>query len=182
METNCPNLHGTSQDSTSLRLGPETNLASKHRCSMSLVSSRSASGKGFHSKLAIMLMLMTCIFMGARSVEAKEVPSGTIELSGGSVAAGIGYTWGSGTLIFEGRKYPIKVEGLSVVHVGASDYTASGTVYNLKKVSDISGVYTAISAGAALAGGASATAMENSHGVVIQMVATHAGVNFSVID
>jgi hypothetical protein len=100
--------------------------------------------------------------------------------SGGSVAAGGGYTWGNGTLIFEGKKYPIKVQGLSIVHVGVSDYTASGTVYNLKKPSDISGVYTAVSAGAALAGGASATAMENSHGVVIQMVATHAGVNLSL--
>jgi hypothetical protein len=53
-------------------------------------------------------------------------------------------------------------------------------IRNLKKVSDISGVYTAISAGAALADGASAIVMENSHGVVIQMVATHAGLNFSL--
>ena len=60
------------------------------------------------------------------------------------------------------------------------DYTASGTVYNLKKLSDLNGVYTTVSVGAALTGGASATAMENSHGVVIQMVATHAGVNFSL--
>jgi hypothetical protein len=45
--------------------------------------------------------------------------------------------WGSGTLIFEGKKYPIEVEGLSVLHVDVSDHTASGTVYNLPRVSDI---------------------------------------------
>jgi hypothetical protein len=53
-----------------------------------------------------------------------DVPTATIELSGGSVAAGIGYTWGRGTLIFEGKKYPLKVSGLSIVHVGISNYTA----------------------------------------------------------
>jgi hypothetical protein len=50
----------------------------------------------------------------------------------------------------------------------------------MNKLSDINGVYTAVSAGAALAGGASATAMENSHRMVIQMVATHEGVNLSL--
>jgi hypothetical protein len=111
---------------------------------------------------------------------AQNIPTGTIELSGGSVAAGIGYTWGSGTLTFEGRKYPLKVNGISIVQVGISDYTASGTVYDLKKLSDINGVYTAVSAGAAIAGGASVTAMKNSHGVLIQWVATHAGLNLSL--
>jgi hypothetical protein len=61
-----------------------------------------------------------------------------------------------------------------------SSYTASGTVYDLTKVSDINGIYTAVSAGAAIAGGASATAMKNDKGVVIQMVSTHQGINFSL--
>jgi hypothetical protein len=111
---------------------------------------------------------------------AQNVPSGTIEFTGGSVAAGIGFTWGKGILIFEGRHYPLKVDGLSIVHVGVSSYSASGTVYNLTKVSDINGVYAAASAGVAIAGGASATAMKNSKGVLIQMTSTHMGVNFSL--
>jgi hypothetical protein len=125
-------------------------------------------------------VVMACLFVAPSLEAAREIPSGTIELSGGSVAAGVGYTWGSGILIFQGHKYPIQVQGLSAVHVGLSDYTASGTVYNLPKLSDIDGVYTAVSAGAAIGGGASATAMRNSHGVVIQMVATHEGLNFSL--
>jgi hypothetical protein len=116
----------------------------------------------------------------ARLAVAQSVPSGTLELSGGSVAAGIGYTWGHGTLIFEGKKYGLKVQGLSIVQVGISQYTASGTVYNLTKASDINGIYTAFSAGAAVAGGASATTMKNSNGVVIQWVATHQGINLSL--
>jgi hypothetical protein len=128
-----------------------------------------------------LVALMSCAFIAVRpAAAAGDVPSGTIELTGGSVAAGVGYTWSSGTLIFEGKKYSIKVEGISLLQIGASGYTASGTVYNLQKVSDIDGVYTAVSAGAALAGGASVAAMENSNGVVIQTVATHEGANLSL--
>ena len=127
-----------------------------------------------------LVLLIASLSMAVSSNAAREIPSGTIELSGKSVAAGIGYSWASGTVIFHGKKYPVQVQGLSVLHVGASDYTASGTVYNLARLSDIDGVYTAVSAGAALGGGASATAMKNSHGVLIEMVGTHAGVNFSL--
>jgi hypothetical protein len=113
----------------------ETNLTMLHGTSRAWLFA-----KPMAATLAIVFALMALIFVGVRSAGAEDTPSATIELSGGSVAAGIGYTWGNGTLIFEGKKYPIKVQGLSVVHVGASDYTASGTVYNLKKLSDINGV------------------------------------------
>jgi hypothetical protein len=126
------------------------------------------------------LTLMSFALMSVLPTQARDVPTGTIELSGGSVAAGIGYTWGGGTLTFDGKKYSLKVNGISIVHVGISNYTATGTVYNLTKPSDIEGVYTAVSAGAALAGGASVTAMKNSRGVLIQWVATHAGANLSL--
>ena len=133
------------------------------------------------SKFTIALIVwLSCAFVGVRFAAAQKVPTGTIELSGGSVAAGIGYTWGNGTLIFEGKRYRLKVNGLSIVQVGVSSYTASGTVYDLTKLSDFNGIYTAVAAGAAIAGGASATAMKNSHGVLIQLVANHMGLNFSL--
>jgi hypothetical protein len=133
------------------------------------------------SRLSIALLLWLCCGVaGSGLAAAQSVPSGTLELSGGSVAAGIGYTWGHGSLIFEGKRYRLKVQGLSIVQVGISQYTASGTVYGLTKLSDINGIYTAVSAGAAVAGGASATTMKNSHGVVIQWVATHQGLNLSL--
>jgi hypothetical protein len=126
------------------------------------------------------IVWMTCWLVQARFAVAQNVPSGTIELSGGSVAVGIGFTWGSGKLIYEGKEYPLKVDGISIVQVGASGYTASGTVYDLTKLSDINGVYAAVSAGVAVAGGASAIAMKNSNGVLIQMASTHMGLNFSL--
>jgi hypothetical protein len=136
--------------------------------------------KGCTKFTVALILWLSCGLAGVRLAAAQGVPTGTIELSGGSVAVGIGYTWGKGILIFEGKRYPIKVEGLSIVQVGVSSYTASGTVYDLTKLSNVNGIYTAASAGVAIAGGASATAMKNSHGVLIQMVSNHMGLNFSL--
>jgi len=171
MDTNPGMTHWSDLEGANLR----SRIGMRWKCVQPAV------GKRRRNTVSTMFMvLMGCLFVAAGSEAAREIPSGTIELSGGSVAAGVGYTWGSGTLIFHGHKYPIQVQGLSAVHVGLSDYTASGTVYNLPKLSDIDGVYTAVSAGVAIGGGASATAMRNSHGVVIQMVASHEGLNFSL--
>ena len=53
-------------------------------------------------------------FAGAQS----KAPDATLELSEGSMAAGIGFTWGKGTLTYQGQKYPVKIEGRSVGEVG----------------------------------------------------------------
>jgi hypothetical protein len=149
-------------------------------------STMSKAGHAFYSsnwlgRLTVALaVLISCGLVEVRSAATQDVPRATIEFSGGSVAAGIGYTWGKGILTFEGEHYPFKVDGLSIVHVGVSSYTASGTVYNLTKASDLNGVYTAVSAGVAVAGGASATSMKNSKGVLIQMTSTHMGVDFTL--
>lgn len=111
---------------------------------------------------------------------ADDVPSATIELSGGAVAVGIGYSWGKGSVTYQGARHALKISGISIVDVGASGYTASGSVYHLKQLSDIEGTYTAMEAGATIAGGASAIAMKNDHGVVIHMTSTREGLQFSL--
>ena len=113
------------------------------------------------------------------AARAEDKPDATIKLSGGSVAAGVGYSWGSGTLEYKGKTYPVEVSGLSAGEVGASKIEASGSVYNLKKLDDFDGNYTAAGAGATVAGGASATAMKNQNGVTINLVSTTQGLKFS---
>ncbi|HYZ33610.1 MAG TPA: EipA family protein [Crenalkalicoccus sp.] len=107
-------------------------------------------------------------------------PDGTVTLSGGSVAAGIGFTWGSGTLVFQGRQHQFSVRGLSVVAVGATDFTATGAVYNLQRLQDFSGDYVAVSAGVTVAGGGSVTYLRNQNGVVIQLDSTTQGLNLNL--
>ena len=83
--------------------------------------------------------------------------NGTVTFSGGAVAIGIGFQWGNGTLTYQGRQYPFRVNGLSVLDVGVSSVTGSGTVRNLNKVADFSGNYVSATAGATVAGGGSVT-------------------------
>jgi hypothetical protein len=91
------------------------------------------------------------------------------------VAAGIGFSWGSGTLTYQGKEYRVNVSGLSVGEVAISRATASGKVSNLKKVEDFDGNYTAGSVGATVGGGAGATIMKNQSGVVIELTSTTQG-------
>jgi hypothetical protein len=116
---------------------------------------------------------------GSVGAQAKK-PDATIELSKGQVAAGVGYSWGSGTLTYKGKKYPVKVEGLSVGEVGVAKATARGEVFDLKKVDDFSGNYTAAEAGATVGGGADVAVMKNQNGVVIHLKSTTQGASLKL--
>jgi hypothetical protein len=111
---------------------------------------------------------------------AQATTDGTLTLSEGSVAAGIGFSWGKGTLTYQGKTYPVKVDGLTVGEVGISRATATGKVTNLKKVADFSGTYTAGSAGATVGGGASAAIMKNQNGVVVELTSTTQGASLKL--
>jgi len=110
----------------------------------------------------------------------EKKPDATVEFSGGTVAAGVGFSWGSGTLTYKGKKYPFSVSGLTAGNAGAASVTASGSVYNLNKVEDFEGNYTAVGTGAAVGGGGSVTTMRNQNGVVIDSVATSQGLAISL--
>jgi hypothetical protein len=120
------------------------------------------------------------IGLTAAVAEEEKTPDATIKLSAGSVAAGVGISWGSGMLSYKGKEYPIAVTGLSVGDVGITKVEASGKVYNLKKIDDFNGNYTAVGAGATVAGGGAVSAMRNQNGVSVELVATTQGVKFAL--
>lgn len=111
---------------------------------------------------------------------AADAPDATFDLTGGTVGLGVGVEWAKGTLHYEGRSVPISVKGLSLASVGAGSISASGEVYHLNNLSDFSGNYAAVSAGAALAGGGAVAAMRNNKGVVIQMRSTTQGADLKL--
>jgi hypothetical protein len=95
-------------------------------------------------------------------------PDATIEFSGGSVAVGIGVSWGQGTLHYQGKAYPFRLNGVRVADIGAQGVRGTGEIYHLARVEDFNGTYGAASAGATVASyGGAAAAMKNSNGVVI---------------
>jgi hypothetical protein len=105
---------------------------------------------------------------------------GTITFSGGAIAIGVGFQWGNGILTYQGQQYQFKLNGLSVLDVGVSSVTGSGTVHNLYKVADFSGNYVAATAGATVAGGGSVTSLKNQNGVVIDGITTAQGVRLTL--
>jgi hypothetical protein len=105
---------------------------------------------------------------------------GTISFTGGAVAIGIGFQWGSGTLTYQGRQFPFSLNGLSVVDVGVTRVTGSGRVHNLRNVADFSGNYVSIAAGATVAGGGSVMSLRNQNGVAIDGVTTAQGVRLTL--
>ena len=106
--------------------------------------------------------------------------SADITFSGGSAAAGVGYTWGDGKLHFKGKEYPFTVHGLSVVDVGLAHIEGAGDVYNLRRAEDFSGNYVAADAGATVAGGGALAVLENQKGVRIYFHSTTQGLKLNL--
>ncbi len=132
----------------------------------------------------VLSILMGAVLIGAAGVaaagEAEKKPDAKVEFSAGSVAAGIGYSWGSGVLTYKGKEYRFKVDGLSVGDVGVVQVDAAGDVYELKKVPEFSGIYTALTAQATVGGGAGAIRMKNQNGVLLQLISRTQGVDLKL--
>ncbi|MBO0711277.1 MAG: hypothetical protein J2P47_08400 [Acetobacteraceae bacterium] len=138
------------------------------------------------------LLGLTVVCVGALSACARQQPpvaaepmgqsatEGTVTFTGGAVAAGIGYQWGSGVLNFRGRQYPFRARGLSVADVGISRISASGRVRNLYNVGDFSGNYVSATAGATIGGGGAVGVLRNQNGVTIDGIATSQGARLTL--
>lgn len=92
-----------------------------------------------------------------------------VELEMASIALGIGVSWGSGTLSFEGHDYDFALKGLSLLGLGASSSVSVGDVQNLESLSDFEGRYIEFKAAAAAGAGVSTAKMRNAKGVVITL-------------
>ncbi len=115
------------------------------------------------------------------SVPAQAAkPDATLRLSEGSVAVGIGWSWGKGVLTYKGKSYPVKVEGLSVGEVGVSKAQATGDVFNLKRVEDFTGLYAAAGAEGTAVKGAGVIALRNERGVSITLKSVTKGANLKL--
>src|SRR5476649_2597988 len=109
--------------------------------------------------------LVALAAMAAASVSTAYADSGSVSIS--IVKAGfiIGGSAGSGTLTFQGRRYPLSIGGMSYGFTfGASETRFHGTVSNISRPSDVNGVYGQAGAGAAVGRGAQAVVLTNQRG------------------
>lgn len=128
----------------------------------------------------ITIMTMAALFFLAVSPSQGQEPRGTVTIDLTGIGAGIGVSWGSGTLRYEGRSYPFSIQGLRVGDVGISTQRAVGTVYYLRNLADFSGNYAAVGAGLAVAGGMAGMTMQNQRGVLIDLYSVQQGVQLNI--
>ena|ERR1044071_8867524 len=126
------------------------------------------------------LVVLGAWLLLVQALYAAETPDAKVKMTGKAVAAGVGYSWGSGVLTYEGKDYPFTVNGLSAGNIGASSAELSGDVYNLKRVEDFNGNFTSAGAEATVAGGGGAMAMKNQNGVVMHVAGTTKGLAFKL--
>ena len=131
-------------------------------------------------KKITLLSLAVAVMTGFSYAAKNEQPDATLQLRGGSFAAGIGFSWGSGTLTYKGKDYPVSVNGLSLGQVGITGGSATGKVYHLKNLADFNGHYNAGGAGLTIAGGRNAVAMKNQNGVKVLLTSTTRGVDLTL--
>lgn len=112
---------------------------------------------------------------------AAQPPSGTIEFRVFKVGLIVGAEGGRGTLFYQGRRYPLNIGGVSLgATIGVSSADLVGEVYNLRNSADIQGIYSAVSAGVAIAGGGMTASLKNSRGVVLKVRGKQIGLELSL--
>ncbi|MBB3174314.1 hypothetical protein FHR90_002155 [Endobacter medicaginis] len=96
-------------------------------------------------------------------------PTGTVTIDAKSANAGVGFSWGDGTLTYKGVAYPFSVKGVDVVAVGYSEVIGHGKVFHLKDLADFDGTYVAGTGEATLGNGVSGQWLTNEKGVEIHI-------------
>lgn len=115
-----------------------------------------------------------------QQVPVTAPPPAFVELERSSLGAGIGISWGKGSLSFEGNNYAFSVKGLSVGDLGAAKMIAEGQVANLENLADFAGTYVAVEAGATAGKGVGTMTMMNEHGVTITLASQREGLGLTL--
>ncbi len=107
---------------------------------------------------------------------AGHADSGFVSLTIYKAGWILGGSGGSGTLDFRGRSYQLTTGGLDYGLVfGGSKTMLRGRVSNIKRPSDVAGVYGAAGAGIAVGSGARAIVLTNQKGAVLELTGRQVG-------
>lgn len=115
--------------------------------------------------------------VGIGASTAAMADSGKVHIRIVKAGFVLGGSGGSGTLTFHGRQYPLSLGGISYGFTfGASETNFYGTVSNIRRASDVAGVYGQAGAGAAVGRGAQAVVLTNQNGAVLTLSGRQRGV------
>lgn len=129
----------------------------------------------------ILVLLVAIVFVSTMTFAAEvKQPVGKVSIDYKAVAAGVGFSWGNGKLMIDGKTHTFSVDGLKLGDIAIAGVSAVGEVYNLNRVSDFSGTYTEGEIGFALAGGYGALTLKNQNGVVMSLRSTQRGARLTL--
>lgn len=128
------------------------------------------------------ILVSTCFMTQAQADDQPAgTPSATVEIQQIQIAFIGSGALGGGKLHYKGKSYPITIGGLGVGGFGASELTASGSVYGLKKREDFSGAYVQIRSGWALADQGKGTMwLRNANGVTMKLNTQRKGLQLAL--
>jgi len=126
-------------------------------------------------KAKIVLLVGLLLAAGARADSQA-----TLRFHGRTASLGAGFAWGAATLEYQGRTYPVRVDGFVFGAIGTASIEASGVVTGLTRAEDVSGDYTTVAPGTTLGRSAGHFVMRNERGVRIELDATSAGLQAGV--
>ncbi len=107
---------------------------------------------------------------------ASRAESGSVTLTIYKAGWVIGGSGGSGVLDFRGRRYGLSTGGLDYGLVfGGSKTVLHGRVSNIRRPSDVAGVYAAAGAGLTVGRGARAIILTNQKGAVLELTGRQVG-------
>ena len=125
---------------------------------------------------AIRAALIALTVTGTGLGNAAYADSGTIRFNVVKAGFVVGGSAGRGTLVFHGQRYPLSIGGVSYGFTfGASATDFVGSVTNIRRPSDVNGVYGAAGVGAAIGRGAGGIVLTNQNGAVLTLSGRQAG-------
>src|SRR5215475_4597548 len=122
------------------------------------------------------LIALTMAIAGTGFATGTYADGGNIRFNVIKAGFVIGGSAGSGTLVFHGQRYRLSIGGISYGFTfGGSATDFVGTVSNIRRASDVAGVYGAAGAGVAVGAGAGGIVLTNQKGAVLTLAGRQAG-------
>ena len=126
------------------------------------------------------VLALAAAFLMAAPVLANAQTTGAVSLRLENFGVLMGTVGGSGVLVFNGKEYPLRIDGIYAMTIGGSRSMLTGTASNLRAAADIEGSYKAVGVGLAYRSvGGRAVRLRSDKGVILKLRGTEVGYDAS---
>jgi len=117
---------------------------------------------------------------GVAVAETPKKPVAQVSIDETQFGFIIGGSTGGGVLTYDGEKHAFKMGGISLgANIGASNFSATGQVYDMKNIDQFEGTYVRLTGSVALGGGMGDMTLKNENGVIMSLKGTTQGLQLN---